>query len=377
MEKDIAILLEDDKEIRTGFENLFEDLGIEMELILCEKPEEYEEKMANPDIKNRLKVLIMDLSTLKREEETKVYKAAEFIEQEFSNNRIPIYIHSSNLHDYNEFEEKGTVFKKEKKKSSTAEICNDIKLLHDSGFLNLFSVGGDIETAIMNELHQAFITQFKNLEIKEIINSIINNTTGDSNNRVKEVFERIAIRSLYTNLMSAKSSKDNDSITEVKINSIEHYYRRTPSPEFWTGDVFKNIQDETMSIILTPRCNIGHNNYKELLICGISPISGEQIKVFLKPSAKSLELFKKHITDDKLVGDKCRFLPPSPQFSGGFVDFTTAVSINSDEFRESYTYLISLSDELTNDVSRKYASYMLRGGISETDFAESLYYLKD
>ena len=130
-----------------------------------------------------------------------------------------------------------------------------------------------------------------------------------------------------------------------------------------------------MCIIVTPRCNVGHNNFDELLLCKISKIDDEVKNEFLNVK-KGLEVFKKHVTDDKKVGERHRFLPPTPQFIGGFVDYKTIFSLNTESFKKDYLYLISLSDELTNDVVRKLSAYLMRGGISETDFNESLFYLK-
>ncbi|MGE4309273.1 hypothetical protein [Bacteroides sp.] len=377
--RDVAILLEDEQVIRDGFQQLFTDLEIDLEIIPCDKPQEYEEVIKQDSVRNRLKVLIMDLSNTLTEAASQKYKAAEYIEKEYNENRIPIFIHSGNLEHYKELENQGTVFKVEKSKSSIQSICEDIKLMKDSDFLDVFCNNGSLDNKVMAELHKAFINQFKDSEIKEIIKSVKESSGEDADKlkeRSKEIFERIAIRSLYANWISAKPSEKEGSIVEVKLNSIEHYYRRTSSFEFWTGDIFVNNETKTMCIIVTPRCNVGHYNFDELLLCKISNISEAIILEFLNHK-KGLDAFRKHVTDDKRVGERNRFLPPSPQFRGGFVDYKTIYSINAEDFKKDYSYLISLSDELTNDVIRKLGAYLMRGGISETDFNESLFYLKE
>lgn len=377
--KDVAILLEDEKIVRDGFQQLFADLEIDLDIIPCDKPEEYEKVISQDNVRNRLKVLIMDLSNTLAEAASLKYKAAEYIEKEYNENRIPIFIHSGNLEYYKELEDQGTVFKVEKSKTSIQAICEDIKLMKDSDFLDVFCSNGSLDRKIMTELHRAFINQFKAFEIREIIKSIKSSSAENVNelkDRSKEIFERIAIRSLYANWISAKSIGEKESIEEVKLNSIEHYYRRTSPFDFWTGDVFLEKETQEMCIVLTPRCNVGHKNFDELLLCKISKINEEIYKEFLN-TKKGLDAFKKHITDDKKVGERNRFLPPSPQFIGGFVDYKTIFSIKADDFNVNYSYLISLSDELTNDVTRKLGAYLMRGGISETDFNESLFYLKD
>ena len=378
MEKDIVILLEDEKNIREGFQKLFVDLDIDMDIVLCEKPEDFEAAISQDNVRDKLKALIMDLSNTQKEATSKAYKAADYIRKEYEGNRIPIFIHSGNLHHYKELDDKGTVFKIEKNKGSIQSICEDIKLMRNSGFLDIFCNNGSLDKKIVKELHSAFTSQFKNTEIKEIIKSIEVSSEEDMDKlkgRAREVFERIAIRSLYANLISAKQSEGENSIVEIKLNSIEHYYRRTSSFDFWTGDIFLNEGTQEMCVVVTPRCNVGHNNFDELLLCKISLLNEDTRSLFLKPS-KGVEEFKKNITDDKKVGDRHRFLPPSPQFTGGFVDYKTVFSIDAVDFKSSYSYLISLSDELTNDVVRKLGAYLMRGGISETDLNESLSYLK-
>lgn len=378
MGKDLAILLEDEKAIRDSFFQLFTDLEIDIELAAYEKPEEFEAAINNEATRKRLKVLIMDLSNTITETTTQKYKAADYIQKEYDENRIPIFIHSGNLSHYNDLDDKGTVFKIEKSMSSIRSICEDIKLMKDSDFLNVFCINGSLDQRIMAEIHKAFTNQFKNLEIKRIIESIKDSAGEDSGklkDRAKETFERIAIRSLYTNMVNARLSAEEDSIIEIKLNSIEHYYRRTSPFEFWTGDIFTNNETQEMCIIATPRCNVGHRNFDELLLCKVVVINKGTASEFLNAKT-GLEAFRKNITDDKKVGERHRFLPPSPQFIGGFVDYKTIFSLNTDDFTRGYSYLISISDELTNDVVRKLSAYLMRGGISETDFSESLFYIK-
>jgi len=176
-------------------------------------------------------------------------------------------------------------------------------------------------------------------------------------------------------MVNARLSAEEDSIIEIKLNSIEHYYRRTSPFEFWTGDIFTNNKTQEMCIITTPRCNVGHGNFDELLLCKIIKIDESTTNEFLK-ARSGLDALRKNITDDKKVGERHRFLPPSPQFVGGFVDYKTIFSLGKDDFTGGYSYLISISDELTNDVVRKLSTYLMRGGISETDFSESLFYIK-
>lgn len=354
----VIILLEDDNKIRKGFENAFEDLSLNnLKILFCADTDEFESRLNLAKKENNLRGLIIDLSNSIEEEVSRSYKASEYIINEFKLNRIPIFVHSAYLEYYEELDDKGTVFKVEKSANSIDTICTSIKKMEDSGFLDIFCLGGELERELMHNIHDAFTKQFKGKDIEEIIDSIIESSPENVINRTKEIFERIAIRSIFENRINA---------TRIKLNSVEHYYRRTSDFDFWTGDVFKNIEDRSQKcIILTPRCNIDHNKFDELLLCKIIPINEKLSK----------EKLRRMIADDpKTVGPRYRFLPPTPQFKGGLVDFNTTFTLNTEVLKDTRELELTLSDELTNDVIRKFASYSLRGGIAETEKEEVYQY---
>lgn len=375
---DLVILLEDEKTIQKSFEDYFEDNELNLELKCCSSPKEYEDYIREEGILQRLKVTIFDLANTPKEqgsEKMNDYEAVEFIKHQYHNNRIPIFVHSSKLQYFDQLNDTGTVWKISKSDKSVAEIGERIKLMHESEFLNIFSFGGYLEERIMTEIHTAFVNQFKGDEIDEIIKSIQSTSKEDSRERVIEVFERVGIRSVYENWVSADLDADGQ-IIEKKFNSIEHYYRRTSSYEVWTGDIFEHKENKGLVVILTPRCNVGHDNYKELIVCDLIEIEGDKLNQLLSKK-KGEDNLRRHITDDtRITSERYRFLTPSPQFRGGLVDYKLIHSIMKDDLLKSYEKLISLSEELTNDVVRKFTSYMSRGGISETEFAEAHFYIQ-
>ena len=50
--------------------------------------------------------------------------------------------------------------------------------------------------------------------------------------------------------------------------------------------------------------------------------------------------------------------------------------MNPEQFLDENDYLISLVDDLTNDVVRKLSTYLLRGGIADTAYSEAVYYFQ-
>lgn len=377
--KGLVVLLEDEEPIRKGFIDMFTDLDLDVELHCCKTPEEYSAFLEDDSNRIRLRALIMDLSNTPEEEnandeKVSTFVAATFIRDEYRKNRIPIFVHSSKLQYFKELDDRGTVWKVEKNNDSISFVCEKIKLFSQTDFLNIFRFGGKLESKIMEEIHRAFTNQFEKNEIEEIIGSITKSGGENIPDRIAEVFERIAIRSVYENWVSARET--DGQLVEKKFNVFEHYYRRTSDYQIWTGDVFESVEDKHMVIILTPRCNVGHGNYDELLICKVVELEGQKLEEILHPK-KGEEKLRKNITDDvTITGERHRFLPRTPQFRGGVVDYKTLFTMKKDEFLIQYTSrLISLSDELTNDVVRKMTSYLSRGGISETEFSEAHNYI--
>ena len=274
------------------------------------------------------------------------------IDDNYHKNRIPIFIHSGFIKLYINFDGKGSVFKIEKSSDSILKICNKIKLMEESGFLNIFCIRGFIERKIMEELHKAFTEQFKNNDIENIIESIKKITDTDKfSDRIKKVFKRIAIRSLLTELLSPDIDEKGEVIEEF-LSSTEHYIRRINKIVVWTGDIFKNKKTDDYIFILTPRCNVLRN--KQILCCPFQ--LGEIIKKEDKIS--------KMLQGDPTVSGYNRFLPPSPIFKGGKLVLANHKMIDKEDISNNYERIITLSDELTNEILGKFGSYFFRSGIT-------------
>lgn len=373
---DIILLLEDKEEIIVGFQQWLEDSGLDAELSVCRTYQEYSARISDPTFKSRVKCMIMDLSNTPEEDQSREFRAVEYIESEYNNNRIPIFVHSGYLENFTNLQDKGTVFKIPKGKNSTKAIGDKIELMYESGFINIFCCGGRLEHSIMDKIHSAFIEQFKGNEIEEIIRSIKKVSGENLIARTDEVFERLALRAVYQNAISNKGNQQ-----PVKVNSIEHYYRRNNLDvmPFYTGDVFEIANRESdspaMVVVVTPRCNVANSNYYMLLVCKVNALNAEQLKPLLHPN-KGVDNLRNHITDNA-KSERVRFLPKTPQFVGGIVDFMTCYTISPETLAQSGSYLISLVDDLTNDVVRKLSAYLLRGGISDTAYEEAHYYFQE
>ncbi|MBP7508063.1 MAG: hypothetical protein KA807_09585 [Prolixibacteraceae bacterium] len=374
MNKDYILLIDDDEKFKTEFESKIKQFGISHDLIFFKNIDEFESKRKEIPFL-RIKFVIFDLCTSKGETESKVFKIDPIIDEFYNNNRIIIFIHSAYLHHYEKYPNNGTVFKIEKGLKSIESICTDLKIFEESSFYNIFSLKGSLEEKFMSQIHSAFRQQFSGNEIISIINSIKKSSPDRTKERTQEVFERIAIKCLFHNLYNETSiNAEKNTIEDVNINAVENYYIRSSAYKFWTCDIFKKKSASDFVIVLNPRCNISNNNVHHILFCSINQLSPDQLKAFLKE-----ENIRKGLTDDvksTIIGDRFRFLPKTTKFDGGLIDFNTICSLPPDVFLKDYQLLISISDDLANDIIRKCSSYLVRGGVYINETKEALYFLE-
>jgi hypothetical protein len=367
----MLVVFDDKEEFRKVYAQQFSNLGIQMPVKECETKAEVRKLLADKGFMKDVKLLIFDLSTSKVEAETLNFEILDDINSSYQHYSIPIFIHSAFADKIDErYDNLGTLFKIKKSDKSIEEILNKILTFYESGFLDMFSPGGYIELELFKEIHKAFNGQFQGNEIEATILSIKHSNATQFKERVKLVFERIAIRTLYQNLLSAKTHPESNKIEEILINAIEHYYRRKSDFKVWTGDIFEDDQKKQF-VILTPRCDINNDVCKGRYIsCSIEPLNPEILK---KMGSSDIQ---KYLTDNpQQSGIKYRFLIPAPNYVGGKVDLTDYFfALKSDFDVSKYKYIISLSDELTNDIVRKFSSYILRGGISASEISEASFY---
>lgn len=356
MSKGVIIHLDDDNEILNVSENYFKQCQLyqDLELITCETQDEFKEAVKKN--KKNIRCLIFDLvghSPGREELDKKNAKFLEYVTLSFAKYNIPIFIYSGYLEVMNDvLPDSGTVFKIEKVNGINV-IFDKIALFHESGFLDVFCPKGILETEIYDNLHRSFVEQFKHGEIENIINSVKISNPENIKNRSIEIFKRIAARALMSKLLSPVITD------ETTVNPIEHYYRRISDLECWTGDIFSKKDNSETVIILTPRCDVANRNTENLIVCEIK-LENPQISNNKKERIKGLQ----DILTDNIKGKVLRWLPKSPVFYGGSVNFSKHKTISKNELKANYNRIISLSDDLTNELLGKFSYFFLRTGIN-------------
>lgn len=365
MIKGKVIHLDSDINILKKCKDLFEQLVPEMEYLIYSDEKEFNEAVEASKHDETLKCLIFDLvgkNPGKAELEDGDAKFLNDIESNFSRVNIPIFIYSGSIHLVeNKFNSNGTVFKVDKDADYKASVIDKIQLFHTSGFMEVFSPGGLLEKELHKDLHEAFTKQFNNsTQIHDIIKIIMESSTaGNSTERVQKVFKRIAIRSLLSSLLAPEADEHGKILPEF-VNPVEHYLQRISPFPFWTGDIFKSKKGEECLLIITPRCNVASKGSDELLVCTIL------LNAFPSKATSRDEKDKVNyaLTDKPEMSGYDRYLPPSPLFEGGKVSLSDYRMISKEELSENFHKIITLSDELTNEILGKFGAYFFRTGIT-------------
>lgn len=373
MSNGIIVHLDDDvKNILEPSKAYFDQIHINMELVQCQNENEFlaivSERM------HEIRVLIFDLLSSDTDRDLISPEEAHFlthIKESFANYNVPIFIYSGYVIEEisSQFQDYGNVYIVDKGKYGFEYITEKIRLFLESGFLEVFSPDGIIDK-IKADLHRTFISQFKsNEELESTIQLIISNSDGQHKDRTKTVFTRIAIRTLLHEMISP--SFDGENLSEKNLALTEHYIRRINNDiAVFTGDIFvSKTNPKDAMIILTPRCNVMRT--EEYLVCPID-LDDFPKKTTGSDARKKIALAAQG--DPKYSGYN-RHLPPSPIFSGGQILIAKYRIIPKAEI-ENYHRVLSLSDELTNEILGKFGAYFFRTGITPWDQNEMIAHLQ-
>lgn len=359
----IILHLENDLTLIEGYNNLYMQLDMELQYIPCPTTEKFNSAII--EYEKDIKAIIFDLIGNKATEE-ELTGNPEFlavVKEKFAKYNLPIFIYSGHLESIGDiYEQNGTVFKFPKDKS-IQEVFDKIKFLSDSGFIDVFCPGGVLESEIKTELNKSFTNQFsQNTQIEEVLKSIMSSgKQEEQKERVKKVFKRIAIKTLSSDLLAPVAD------SEDKVHPIEHFYKRQSKLPVWTGDIWKQKGGEDVFLVLTPRCDFATGKASNVMLAKIH--KPKPIKLTGKP--EEIEKRLRNYLTDNLQGKSTRYIPNNVFFSdGGMIDLADHQTMELNSFKGNFDYIITLSDDLTNEIIGKFAYYFLRTGITNINEQE-------
>lgn len=363
--KGVIIHLDNERTVLETSKNLFDQNALNLDYIICSTHDEFNTILQENE--SYIKVLIFDLLSREPDAAELHQQDAEFlktIEDNFASFNVPIFIYSGYLQAIEGRFNGGTVFKVDKGSEDFQDnIINKISLLFESGFIDVFCPGGVLESEIRQQLNQSFTKQFSNnKQIEDVIGSI-KSVVGqdDLKERIRRVFVRIAVKTLASELLApVVDSEDN-------VHPVEHFYRRQSKIEVWTGDIWCNKHDGHKMIVLTPRCDLAVGKAKCLILCRLE--ASPQFNLNAKPE-KLLKELNNYLVDN-IDGKAKRYIPDNVFLpDGGIVNLANHETQPKDVFLNDYNYLITLSDDLTNEIIGKFAYYFLRTGITNINVRE-------
>ncbi len=374
MSRGTIIHIDSDQEILKRSKELFIQIISDIDYITIDTQAAFKSEVEKAINSGKLKAVIFDLVGKTAGAKELVDGDAEFlkeIENTFESYNIPIFIYSASIHLIEDkFNNSGTIYKIDKGEDFKEKVIDSFEMLLNSGFIDVFCPKGILETELHKDLNLAFTKQFFTSEqIKQLISVI--NSTGTNTDRVQKVFKRIAVRSLLSTLLEPETD-ENGRIKPEYLNPIEHYIQRINAFEFWTGDIFKKKDNLELLLILTPRCNVASKSIEELLVCKILP--DEFPKAI--SSSKEKDRIGYALTDKPETAGYDRYLPPSALFGGGKVILSAYKMISKTSLAADYNRVISLSDELTNEILGKFGSYFFRTGINPWSKEETIEHIR-
>ncbi len=367
MEKGIIVHLDNDPKILTDSKNLFEQTFDYLEMITCTKSAEL--AVIIETHYRRIRGIIFDIHGVDGIPANEKIVSTDFlpdIENSYSSLNVPIFVYSGYLYSLpSDFARRGTVFLHDKG-NGLELVFALISKLHSSGFIEVFCPEGLLETKIIREFHRSFTKQFHSSEqLLGVLDSIANSVSSEKPNtreRVQEVFSRISVRSLLSSLL-AEQFLDLDSNLERKINPIECYLQRVNEIPVWTGDIFKDLGTGGIYVVVTPRCDL---------------VRFEKSPTILMCEIESFKFEKK--TMDRVANNNPQFanhdyiLMASPVFQGGYVRFRKTVLVARPILIDltKYERLVSLSEDIANEMLGRFGAYFFRSGITPIDSNEAI-----
>lgn len=357
MDKGVILHLENDKNLLEQYDAFYRQLTMELDYIGCTTSEEFNSEIDKNE--KKIKAIIFDLIGNKAtiDELSGNPDFLAMLDEKFVKYNLPIFIYSGHLESIGDkYNENGTVFKISKDVSIDV-VFKKINLLFESGFIDVFCPGGILESEIKTELNKSFTKQFShNIQIEDVLKSIMSSgNPEEQKERVKRIFKRIAVKTLSSDLLAPVMD------SEEKVHPIEHFYKRQSKLPVWTGDIWKNKVNEDTVLVLTPRCDLA-NGKTNIIVVKIDKLSepinlnGSHEKVFKR--------LNNYLTDN-LPGKTTRYIPSNIFFSqGGMVNLADHFTIPQETLIETFNYVITLSDDLTNEIIGKFAYYFLRTGIT-------------
>jgi ActR/RegA family two-component response regulator len=266
--------------------------------------------------------------------------------------RIPIYIVSGSIAQVNI--EENALFKKKLRTDDFRGILAEIKEIFDTGITNLMRQEGFMDkmlTKIFWDHLSDSLVDLKSVETHKVLIRYISS-------HIQEFLE-----------INGEGGLDD-------FHPAEFYIFPPIKKKLSTGDIIKNIQTNSYSILLTPACDILlrkdknnpeikiRNADKALLISLVLWNTIENFNTLREDTGKSNASRLKLEALIKNNKERYHFLPPYKSIKGYFADFQSQLSIEISilENPEIYNRIATVSHPFLKDIIARFSHYYSRQG---------------
>lgn len=224
-----------------------------------------------------------------------------------------------------------------------------------------------------------------NKNIKELFWNVIPQCFTSKNQDIsllsKEKQETVIIRYISSWLSNKYMFDDK----YIDVEPIEMYMFPNPIKQVCTCDIYKKYIDANIDeyfIVLTPSCDLANKKVDEVILCKIKNYDEvqsfkERLEIYNNEQNKESKKAKKAKGDlmkwfRNSHSDSLRyhFLPKVKDFTGGFVDFRSILSLEYDKERgeiidDSYLKIGVITESFKRDIVSRFSSYYHRQGQPE------------
>lgn len=359
----MKILIVEDDTMQRGVYQSVIDSEADIVGIFAENKEEALRKIEEEDFDSAIVDLNLD-STSGNSEGNEVIKTI------FKKMRIPVYVVSGNLSDYeqiDELENKELLLKKiSRDEADVSLIVEEMKKFYETGITKLLNKNGVIEKFL-----REFYLNYSEKLVKELYKD------SDSSPEEKEkIITRFCMVAINEKLR----------IEQEKYHPGEVYFIPPICTDISTGDIVLNKETNERKIILTPACDLVKRDGGIRNSCWTNLVKIDGVEEHYQ-ELKDVGLYKNEIFNEtggrskkfqatlqNLKDKKGKqfqiYLPKFDSIEEGIINLQhiTTEKIEDIENPSKYERLASVNETFLRDIIAKFSSYYARQGSPEINY---------
>jgi hypothetical protein len=268
--------------------------------------------------------------------------------------RFPIYIVSAHLQDLDpELEKRSEFIRCYKKTAEISEVFDEVVDIYKTGITKIIGRRG-----LLDKYMDSIFWNHLSINIPYWVNKSKSINT-----------ERYLLRHTISHLQEYLELSDTQDSFDRYLD-IEFYIYPPVKKNIFTGDIV--VHNDKNYVVLSPTCDLAQGKAKLISLAEIEDIEMPLITEFRQKINKGTEEVKQFAAIEvgrlyrNAYSQKYHFIPNSPFFNGGFINFQKLISIRANEINNEMR-LISISSSFTKDITSRFSQYYARQGQPDLD----------